>query len=176
MSVFPKDPHERIRALVLTALLTASEIVLSRFLSFSQWNVKFSLAFLPVALAACLYGPLVGALTGALSDFLGAILFPIGTYFVGFTLTAALVGAAYGVCLHEKKITALRALCATAFSQVVGTLLLNTLWIYLLYAKSGFAVLLISRLPEFGVMGVVTFLCLYLLLPRLSRVLHSVAA
>ena len=37
------------------ALLTALEIVLSRFLSFSVWNVKIGFSFVPIAVAAMLY-------------------------------------------------------------------------------------------------------------------------
>ena len=37
------------------------EIVLSRFLSLSAWNVKIGFSFVPIALAAILYGPMAGA-------------------------------------------------------------------------------------------------------------------
>ncbi len=87
------------KTLTLSALLAALEIVLSRFLSISAWNTKIGFAFVPVALAALLLGPLNAGIVAALADFLGALLFPVGPYFPGFTLTAFLMGLCYGVFL-----------------------------------------------------------------------------
>lgn len=44
------------RMIVTLGLLTAVEIVLSRFCSISGWNIKIGLAFVPLVLAAILYG------------------------------------------------------------------------------------------------------------------------
>ena len=44
-------PKFSTRTLTTMALLTALEIVLSRFLSISAWNTKIGFAFVPVALA-----------------------------------------------------------------------------------------------------------------------------
>ena len=49
------------------ALLTALEIVLSRFLSISMWNTKIGFSFLPIAVAAILFGPLAAGTVGALA-------------------------------------------------------------------------------------------------------------
>ena len=92
-------PKFTTRTLTLTALLTALEIVLSRFLSISAWNTKIGFAFVPVVIAALLLGPVWAGIAAALADFLGAVLFPVGPYFPGFTLTAFLMGAVYGLFL-----------------------------------------------------------------------------
>ena len=84
------------KTLVTTALLTALEIVLSRFLSIQTQVTKIGFAFVPVVLAAVLLGPLEAGITAALGDFLGAMLFPTGPFFPGFTLTAFLMAAAEG--------------------------------------------------------------------------------
>ena len=102
-----------------------------------------------------------------LSDLIGALLFPIGAYHPGFTLTATLTGLVYGLCF-QKGYRLSRACLAVAYSQVVGTLLLNTLWVYTI-AKSSYLVLLTARLPEFFLMGTVKLLTITLLLPRLDR-------
>ena len=91
------------RTLTGLALLTAVEVVLSRFLSISTWNIKIGFSFIPIVVAAILYGPIEAGVVGALSDFLGAILFPIGAYFPGFTLTAFLTGCVYGLFLHRRQ-------------------------------------------------------------------------
>ena len=44
-------PRMSTRLLVMVALLTAMQVVLSRFLSFAVWNMKIGFAFVPVVLA-----------------------------------------------------------------------------------------------------------------------------
>ena len=158
------------RSLTMMALLTAVEIVLSRFLSFSAWNTKIGFAFVPVVLAAVLLGPLEAGIVAALADFLGAILFPIGAYFPGFTFTAFLMGLCYGLCLHRKQSLG-RVILAVAIHQLVLSLLLNTLWISVLYG-SPFVPLLVSRLPQCAILTAVQLAVIEAIvkaLPRLRR-------
>ena len=160
----------RTGTLVGMAMLIALEIVLSRFLSISAWNTKIGFAFVPVALAAMLYGPLEAGVVAALADLLGAVLFPVGPYFPGFTLTALLSGLVYGLCLHASQ-RFWRVLLAVALHQLVLSLLLNTLWISLLYG-SPYGPLLVSRLPQCALVGAAELVLLPLLarlLPRLKR-------
>ena len=165
-------PMSATKKLTLTAMLTALEIVLSRFLSISAWHMKIGFAFVPVALAALLFGPLWAGAVGALGDFLGALLFPIGSYFPGFTLTAFLMGLCYGVFLYSKQ-SFPRILLAVAIHQFVLSLLLNTLWISILYG-SPYGPLLVSRLPQCALLAAVQTVviqALVRLLPQLRRAL-----
>lgn len=160
------------RKLVVLSMLIAVEIVLSRFLSISAWNIKIGFAFLPVALAAMLFGPLEAGIIGALADLLGALLFPVGPYFPGFTLTAFLMGAVYGLFLRrDQRIGSI--LLAVGVHEFALSLLLNTLWISVLYS-SPFLPLLVSRLPQVAVLSVVQVVVIRLLakaLPQLRRLL-----
>ena len=90
-----------IKRIAVVGLLLALEIILSRFCSYSVWNSKIGFAFIPVVICAMLYGPVYSAILSGLADFLGAILFPIGAYFPGFTLTATLIGAVFGLFLYS---------------------------------------------------------------------------
>lgn len=165
-----KKVKPSLHTLVMMALLTALEIVLSRFLSLSAWNTKIGFAFVPVAAAALLLGPWAAGAVGALADFLGALLFPVGPYFPGFTLTAFLMGAVYGLCLRGKQ-SFWRVALAVALHQLVLSLGLNTLWISLLYG-SPYGALLLSRLPQCALLSAVQLAVLPLLcraLPRLKR-------
>ena len=125
------------------AVLTAAEIVLSRFLSIPTPQTKLGFAFLPLALAGTLYGLRAGFVVGALSDLLGALLFPIGPYFPGFTLTAGLKGLVFGLLLHRKR-GAFRVAAAVILNGVVLSLGVNTLWLHLLYGTP-VEVLLLNR-------------------------------
>ncbi|MDL2251086.1 folate family ECF transporter S component, partial [Lachnospiraceae bacterium OttesenSCG-928-J05] len=124
-----------VNMLVMLGLLTAMEVVLSRFLSISAWNIKIGFSFVPVVIAAIMYGPFGGGAVAALGDFVGAILFPIGAYFPGFTLTAFLMGAIHGVFLHKKQ-DVKRITAAVCMNQFGLSLFLNSLWISILYTSA----------------------------------------
>ena len=53
-----------LKAMVTCAALIAAAIVLSRFLSINAWNLKIGFTFVPVFIAAYLYGPIGGAVVG----------------------------------------------------------------------------------------------------------------
>ena len=123
------------RMTVTLGLLIALEIVLSRFLSFAAWNMKIGFAFVPVALAAMLYGPVAAAIVGGLGDIIGALMFPIGPYAPGFTVTAVLMGLVLGFLLQKRR-ELWRVLTAVCVNQLVLSLFLNTLWISMLYSSA----------------------------------------
>lgn len=126
--------------LVIMALLVAISIILSRFLSIAAWNMKIGFAFVPVALAGILLGPVPAAIVAAVADFIGALLFPFGQFFPGFTLTAFLNGLLYGAFLYQK--THIKnVVLAAVTTQILGSLLLNTLWISMLYGTPFWALL-----------------------------------
>jgi len=134
-------------------VLVAVHIILSRFLSINAWNIKIGFAFVPVFIAAWFYGPIPAALVGGLGDFLGAILFPIGPYFPGFTLSCALTGVIFGVLLHKGQ-TLPRILAAVALNQFGVSLCLTTLWISILYGSS-YGALLATRVVQAALLSAV---------------------
>lgn len=158
--------HEKTKKLTTLAILVAMHIILSRFLSYSVWNMKIGFDFLPVSVAAVLYGPIGAAVVGGLGDFIGAILFPIGPYFPGYTLSAALSGAVLGLFLHrEQKLT--RVLGAVAVNQWIISLLLTSFWISFTNLVPYWA-MVTSRVPQCAIMTAVQIPVL-MLLPRLLR-------
>ncbi len=117
-----------LETLVCLALLTALQVVLSRFLSIQLWNIKIGFSFVPVMLAANLYGPVGGALVYGVGDLIGALLFPSGAYFPGFTLTAVICGVIWGIFL-KGRVTAFKAVLSVLLVQVGCSFLLNSFWI-----------------------------------------------
>lgn len=138
------------KLVVTIGLLTALHIVLSRFLSINAWNIKIGFAFVPVFLAAWAYGPVPAAAVGALGDFLGAVLFPIGPYFPGFTLSCALTGVIFGLLLHKEQ-TLPRIVAAVVLNQFGVSLLLSSFWISILYG-SPYTVLLGTRVIQSAIL------------------------
>ena len=139
-----------VRRIAECALLIALEVVLNRFASFQLLGLKFGLSFIPMALCAMLFGPWWAAVCYGLSDLIGALLFPFGAYFPGFTLTCVLMGICYGLFLYGKP--KLRLFPDIIAPSVINTcvlgLLLNTLWMTILYTSRGFGGWLLFRLPQ----------------------------
>ena len=154
--------------LVTIGLLVALHIILSRFLSINAWNIKIGFAFVAVFVGAYLYGPVAGALVGGLGDFLGAILFPIGAYFPGFTLNCALTGVVMGLLLHKKQ-SPLRIVLTAAIDELGISMWITPLWISILYGAPYWP-LIISRLPQIGILFVVEIVVISLMIKIMDRI------
>lgn len=156
--------RDKIFSIAFVGILVAIEIVLSRFCSIATWNMKISFAFIPAVIAARRFGPWHSMAVAGISDFLGAMLFPIGPYFPGFTFTAALCGFVTGVLIH-KECSFMRITASVLFKHVIGTLVLNTLWICILNGK-GFIALLGVRVFQAVVMTVVEIVIMEIMLTK----------
>lgn len=91
------------KKIVLAGLLLALLIVLARFVSIKTPILVISCSFIPIMLSAYLLGPKYSCLIAGLGDLIGALLFPFGSYFVGFTIASALSGLTYGLFLGPKE-------------------------------------------------------------------------
>ena len=93
--------NNNVRKLVEISLLIALEIILTRFCSINTAILRIGFGFLPIAIIGMMYGPVSAGLAYVIGDILGMMIFPSGSFFPGFTLTAALTGAPYGVFLYK---------------------------------------------------------------------------
>lgn len=125
-----------LRQLTVSALLIALDVVFTRVLAINTPLMKIGLGFTAVAVSAMLYGPLWAALTAGLGDLIGALMFPTGAYFPGFTLTAALTGLIFGLFLYRREGKWLRAFLAALTNCFFVTLVLNTLLIAVFFRSS----------------------------------------
>lgn len=146
------------QSMVIMGLLIAVEVILTRFVSIQAWNLRIGFGFLPIAVAGMMLGPVRAGIMAALADLLGAILFPSGTFFPGFTLTALLIGILYGIFLYKKTNT-WRILTAIGIHQCILSLFVNTLWLSILYG-SPYWPLFITRTVQTAVMLPVEIICL----------------
>jgi len=90
------------KKIILSGLLLAILIILSRFISIKTPILVISFSFIPIMMSAILLGPKYSCIIAALGDLIGALLFPFGAYFVGFTIFQAVVGLIYGLFLYNK--------------------------------------------------------------------------
>lgn len=142
------------KKIILSALLLALLIVLSRFLSIKTPIMKISFAFVPTMLCAIWLGPKYTVLINVIGDVIGATLFPTGPYFIGYTISTGVAGLIYGLLLYKKssdqysdKQFLLRLIIATTLVAVFVNMILNTLWISITGGKA-FFVLLWTRIAK----------------------------
>ena len=155
---------KKISVLILAqvAMLLAMEVMLSRFFSIATPVTKFSFAFVPLAVCGALFGPVYGGIMGALADLLGAILFPIGPYFPGYTLNNALHGVALGMALKEGRRKWWQLVLALVFNRVVVGVFLAALWGHMLTGNPYWAVAG-ARVVQTAVMAPVQFIIIGLM-------------
>ena len=161
------------KTLVIMGLLIALEVVLNRFLSINAWNIKIGFSFIPIVFAAMFFGPIHAAIVGGLGDLIGAILFPIGAYFPGFTLTAVLMGLCWGFFL-KKDPSIVKIIIPTVINQFILGLVVNTFWISVLYG-SPYGPLFVTRIFQAVLLTVVQIALIYLMgktFPRISKELN----
>lgn len=155
------EKSNNVNQLAIMGVLIAMDVILARFLSINTPITRVGFAFIARAIAAIVLGPLQAAAVGFFADFIGAIVFPSGAYFPGFTLTAAMIGLIYGLFLH-RKVTIPRIVAAVVASQIVCSLGLNTLWLAIITGTDYFA-LLSTRLIQAAVTGAVQILTIFVL-------------
>lgn len=146
---------DSLRALSRTQTITTAGLLLAIQMVLSSYGVievtdslKISLAHLAIAPTAMLFGPVVAGIQGALSDILGFLLKPTGPYFPGFTLSAALLGVVYGLLLYKTRRAAWQIIAARAIVCLFVNILLNTVFLTMLYGPSRLATLPLRALKN----------------------------
>ena len=156
------------KKLITLGVLVAMDVVLTRFLSLNAWNTRIGFGFVPLVLAAMLYGPLPAAIVGGLADFVGAIMFPTGPYFPGFTLSMFLMGLVFGFFLHKEQ-SLWRIIVSVLITQFVISLFLTTFWIHMLYGAK-YVPLLATRVVQSAIISAAQIVVIPLLAQMINRV------
>lgn len=163
-----KTKNSYIFSTVLTAMLIALKVVLDRLLSLNTTLSRLGLAFIVVTFAAIALGTPYAMIVAGLGDIIGALLFPTGTYFPGFTLTAALTALCTSLFLRKSASFPRIVLCVL-INQIFGSILLNSLWISILYNK-GFIALIPGRITQAVIMSAVQILLTCLIFGNKSTI------
>lgn len=156
------------KKIILSGLLLGILIALSRFISIKTPILVISLSFLPIMISAYILGPVYSCLIAALGDLIGALLFPFGEYFVGFTIIQALVGLVYGLFLYNKnelytgKSLLIRLILSSIVVLGVIELLMMTTMLHFLYGKAFIAIML-GRLTTKLIMLPIQIIVIYFL-------------
>lgn len=117
-----------------------------------------------------------------LGDLIGALLFPFGSYFPGYTLSQALMGLIYGVFLYEnenKKLSDTKFLVRLIISSVLSLIgvgiFITGIWVHITAGKAYIAVLsarVVTQLIMIPIHVVVMFALRKLLKPAFEKFLY----
>lgn len=164
----------RNKKIILTAILLAMLIVLSRCLSVKTPIMKISFAFIPTMLCAVWLGPKWTVLLNVLGDVIGATLFPIGPYFIGYTISTAIAGFIYGILLYKERSDSysninfiIRTIISVILVAVIVNMGLNTLWTSITAGKA-FMVLFVARITKQLIM-IPVHIIVFLFIERILR-------
>lgn len=167
-----KDP----KVLTAAALFTALGIILGLFKIPINPLIEIRLGFLPVCVAGTYLGPGVGAVVGALIDIGGFIVKPTGPYFPGFTISGIISGIIFGLMMYGKKPTLLRLFVTQVIYTVIVGIILNSLWLSMLYMEGGYIAVILTRLPKEIVMMFVNTAILFAVIKSLEGFRFGVMA
>lgn len=136
----------KIKKIVLSAMLLAMLIILSRFISIETQFLVISFSFIPIMMSAIWLGPKYSMTISLLGDLIGAILFPFGQYFSGFTISAGISGLIYGIFLYNKKEKSdkqfiLMLIISSFIVLGIVNIFINSLWLHILYGKAYFIII-----------------------------------
>ena len=157
-----------VKSISIIGILVAMEIILARF-SIHTWNLKIGFSFIPVVVAAIFYGPVTAGLVGAIGDIMGYILFPVGAYFPGFTLTAFVTGMIFGFFLRKSQ-SVLNVVLAVLCVQIFVSQFMNTYWISFLYGSPYWA-LFATRIYQTAAMIAVQIISTLVIVKKVVPVL-----
>ncbi len=163
--------QQHLLKITLTALLIALNLVLERLIpSYKIWNQDISFGFIAIAFAAAFLGTPYAAAVAGFGDLLGSLLFPFGAYFPGFTVT----NCVYGIILAEflyRNAMPVKIIICVVLNKLVCSLLLNTLWISIMYrgGVDAFFIVLVPRLIGTSISAAIELVILMLVFSNKSH-------
>ena len=158
--------------IAVLGVLMGLRIAMSRLSIMIGPSNRLSFGFIIAAIIGLLFGPWVAGFSAVGTDLLTSFLFgQPGGFFIGFTFTAFMGSFIYGLFLHRKKVEWYHILAAVILNSVVTNLVLNTLWVNILF-KTPIKALLATRIPQNMIMGPIRFGLIFLSLK--NKQLHNI--
>lgn len=157
------------KKLILAAMFLSILLVLSRFLSIKTSFLVISFSFIPMMLCGVYLGPKYSLAVAALGDLIGALIFPFGAYFPGFTITAGLMGFIYGIFLYKNpnkeikdKTFIFKLILSSLIVQIGIKVIIESAFLNIMYGKAYVAVIL-TRITTQAIMLPIQVITIYLL-------------
>ncbi|MDR0930674.1 MAG: folate family ECF transporter S component [Clostridiales bacterium] len=159
----------KLKTLVICALLVSLNLVLDTMTIQVNATLHISFKFLTIALAGAFYGWQIGAIVGGATDIIGFFAYPKGPFMWGFTISAILTGMIYGLILHKKR-SFVRCALAQITVCVVINIVLNTIWLIMLYGNTPAEIITLQRIIKNIILLPLEIIMLYGVLQVCKRV------
>ena len=165
--------------IIYGALLIAMRIILQRFFGIQTPLSRISFAFVPAMMTGMFFNPITCGMIGVVTDVLGFSLFPKGTYFIGYTLSAFVGGYINSYFFYKKEITYKNVILAVLLNTVLVNIIMNTFWLRITSVNS-LTYLLTTRIPKYFItvpIHIVLFMSISKALQRTSqfkKIIHQV--
>ena len=173
----------KLKKVVLSGILLALLIVLNRFISIKTPLLVISFSFVPIMMGSIWLGQKYSTLIAALGDLIGAILFPFGTYFPGFTVSAGLTGLIYGLFLHQKqgeertnKQWIIRLIFSNLLVLGIVEIFVVSIWLNIMYGKAYLVVVstrVLAQVIMFPIRIITIFFLEKITRPMVNRYLYE---
>ncbi len=157
-----------LRLMVACAFLTASSIVLGKYLAVNLSDVlRFSFENLPIVLAGVAFGPVAGAAVGVVADLLGCVLVGFGVNPL-VTIGAALIGAIAGIFRYLFNRPGgvsllLKIISAEITAHLIGSVIVKTIGLSAWYDMD-LIILMLWRLLNYVIISALEIPLLYAIL------------
>ena len=145
-----------LRCIILLAMFGAISVAIGLYTLNLSPTVKITFTFIPNNFAYYLFGPFVGIIYGAAMDVLNYFANPSGEFFFGFTASAVVSGLIYGLLLYKRPLSMKRIIVANIIKMLTVDILMNTLWLSMLYGNAFMVLLPVRALKELIMLPVET--------------------
>ena len=158
------------KEIVFMGIMIALDVIAVRFLSLTTPVMRIGTGFIAVIIAGMYLGPVRAGIVGLIADLIGFMLFPVGAFFPGFTLSATVSGVLAGYFLEGKKSGDFKNVIIYAvFSTLLVDTLMNTTWLVMMLHQGDFTKFLIRLIPRIPNQVVITVLKIVLIPLLYSR-------
>lgn len=152
------------KVLTFCGMMGALAIILGYVatIKFGQY-IRIGFSGLPNQVVDYLFGPWIGAIFGGAMDVIKWFLSGDGNFFPGFTVTAMIGAIIYGFFTYNQPLKLWRVFASQLVVKIFCNLVLNTLWLNLLYGQAIAAILPGRILSNLVMLPIDTFITLALL-------------
>lgn len=166
-----------LRVMIFSSLMAALSIVFGKYLAIPGGQMlRFSFENLPILFSGILFGPLVGAAVGIVADLVGCVLvgYAINPIITVGAACMGLIGGALWRFTPKRFPLALRLGISVGMAHLIGSVLVKSYGVAAYYSIP-FWQLLLWRLLNYVIVGVLEYIVLYLLLkqPTMRRLFEK---
>ncbi len=126
---------KNIKILSLCAVFISIQVMSTGIFVQVSENLRIYFSFLFTALFSMLGGPVMALISGFCADILSFMLFPSGTFFFGYTLSAMLGAFIFALLLWDTRITIVKIALSRILITGFVNILLGSLWTTMMFSK-----------------------------------------